>query len=128
MHIVRAQQVHEGQNCLAPCSRGQVALLLGERCGDEDLLVVGVGPSGGGAVQGPLSQFSVMGWAMCVTREEDGGKEDQEDQDVGYGEDGPVDESQDGSLAATGGDVVLVDGAIRQFMDARYPGTQAVEP
>ena len=54
-----------------------------------------------------------------VAGDEDAGKEHQEGADVGEGEDGPVYQAEDGSLAAPRCDIVRIVGTGRESGDAQ---------
>jgi hypothetical protein len=109
--MLRAQQVDQLQNGLAPGAGSQVALLFVQGRRDEDLLAVGVSTARRVAVQGARAQLVVVGGAHRVAREEDARDQHQQDEEVRDGEDGPVDEAQDGALAAARCNIVGVDGA-----------------
>lgn len=120
--VFGTEQVYQLEDCFPPCARGQVALLLVQRGGNEDGLIVGVRAAGPVGFESSLAQLVVVWRAHGVAGEEDAHDEDEEDEEVRDGEDGPVDEAEDGSLAAARCNVVCVDGAIGEVGYAQCRG------
>lgn len=120
--VFGTEQVYQLEDCFPPCARGQVALLLVQRGGDEDGLIEGVRAARPVGLEGPLAQLVVVRRAHGVAGEEDAHDQHEEDEEVRDGEDGPVDEAEDGSLAAARCNVVCVDGAVEEVGYAQCRG------
>ena len=125
VNILGPQQIDQLEHLFAPCARCQVALFLSQRRGDEDLFVVRVCAS---SVDGLFAQLFVVSRPDGVTRKENAGNQHKENENVGHRKDSPVDEAQDGSFAATRGDVVGVDGTFRELVDAAEARGEAGAP
>lgn len=93
VNILWAQQINQLKHLLTPRSRRQRSFLFVDGSRDEDLLIMYVCAARRVVGEGTLAKLIVVGRPMCIRGEEGAHEEDEEEADVGYGEEGVVDEA-----------------------------------